>query len=567
LKLHSPSFEKSLRRGVRKAVQSSPALKQEYRNAKKAIRRRVRVEWLFRPIFSCILGFLVWFVIETTHHPVTALAIISIWNLLLLSAFTQNLLLMLFRANDLSALLILPISESAIFQWKLQKFFRKFAMLSVLDQIVGFGVLGFCLHFSYAQWILAMTLAILSWVMLLALTALCAARLPRLKYQIITSSIYLFGFVLLMAHKLIGNAVLAFIDSMAPRLNLLLPTGWIPSLFQLILPEGQWMIAGLIVPVVFVIYTIKKSLELLRSQLKYKEHVTREASDQIPGREHKTAATDETIKPSSVGATAIEEIIQSRQFLFQEQPQGWFERRLWEWLNPREKSVAEFAFARGFSITKPWKTILRNFLLMVVAGFVVGMVSLTVEFWIFGIGLFITFCQCLAQILGNGTAFRVMFNSGVRIPIYAAYPITFRELSGTLFKSAVIQLPLFIIYTMACAVLIAHLTGLDFSKGIILGFKVGFLVFAGRFITTTLAFSSCTNDSTRFRIRTIALIPLFLGGVGLFLVLGGAALFVSNALVAWLLWLIALFDAYALFRIYGWFYHANSFDLMSFPRR
>jgi hypothetical protein len=25
-------------------------------------------------------------------------------------------------------------------------------------------------------------------------------------------------------------------------------------------------------------------------------------------------------------------------------------------------------------------------------------------------------------------------------------------------------------------------------------------------------------------------------------------------------------DAYAFFRIYGWFYHANRFDLLSLPR-
>jgi hypothetical protein len=126
---------------------------------------------------------------------------------------------------------------------------------------------------------------------------------------------------------------------------------------------------------------------------------------------------------------------------------------------------------------------------------------------------------------------------------------------------------MFIIYTIACAVLIAHFTGSSFSQGITLGFKTGILIFAARFITTTLAFSACTNDSSKFRLRTIALALVFVGGACLFLALGGSGLFLPNALVAWLLWVAALFNAYGLFRIYGWFYHANRFDLMSFPQR
>jgi hypothetical protein len=30
---------------------------------------------------------------------------------------------------------------------------------------------------------------------------------------------------------------------------------------------------------------------------------------------------------------------------------------------------------------------------------------------------------------------------------------------------------------------------------------------------------------------------------------------------------LAVLDAYVLFAVYGWFYHANRFDLMNIPRR
>jgi hypothetical protein len=568
LKLHSPSFEKALRRGVKKAVRSSPELKKEYRRAKKAIRRNVQANWLFRPIWSLVLGFFVYGITSITLHPVTGLAIINLWTLITLSSFARNLLVLLFRAPDLPALNLLPISESSIFRWELQKFFRKMALLSVFNQVAGFGALAIYLHFSYGQWVMAMTLAVLSWVMLLGLALLCAARLPRVKYQLITSSVFMLGFALLMAFKAIGPAVLRFIDSIAPSLNLISPTGWVPSLFQLLLPDRDWMVVVLIVPVIPVIWSIKNSIGVLRSRSKFEEHITPEVPDQIPGKETDAVdLKDRVTQPSRVGVTAIEEIVQSRQFLVREQPQGWLEKRLWEWFNLRERTVAEFAFPRGIHITKPWKSILRNFSLMVLIGLVFSKVNQMVEIWVVGIGLFITVCQCLAQIWANGTAFRVMFSSGVKIPMYAAYPISFLELSRTLFKPSIIQLPLFIAYTVACAILIAFLTNTPITDGIIIGFKAGSLIFAGRFITTALAFSACTNDSTRFRLRNIVLILVFIGGACAFMFLGGAGLFVPNTLVAWLLWLAALVDAYALFRIYGWFYHRNCFDLMSFQRR
>ena len=53
----------------------------------------------------------------------------------------------------------------------------------------------------------------------------------------------------------------------------------------------------------------------------------------------------------------------------------------------------------------------------------------------------------------------------------------------------------------------------------------------------------------------------------LILSLAGASLFVPHVLGSWLLWVLAGLDAYLFFRIYGWFYHRNRFDLMSLPRQ
>ncbi len=572
MKLHSSRFEKDLRREVKKAVRSSPALKKEYRRANKGIRKRRKVDWIVWLILSIVVGYVIWAFVEITGHPVTGLAAINLMTLFLAANYVRNLSVAIFHATDLPALSLLPLSESEVFHWELQKFFRRIAMFSLLAMLSGYGALGVYLHLSFVQWIGTAILAILSWATLLALAALCAARFPKLPYPIFTASVYMFGFGLLMSWKAFGAAALHFIDGIAPVLNLLLPTGWCPSLFQLLLPDGEWWPVLLIVPIALIIWSLKSSLELLRSRLTYKEHVILETPDQIPGTDPTVSGTKSgAAQPSPVHmeTAAIEEIIQTRQFLIREpwDKRGWFEKQLWQWLDPREKTLAEFAFPRGFLITKPWKTVLRNFSVTVLAGFVVGLANLTFEFWVFGIGLVITFLHALALIWGNGSAFRSLLSSGVRMHIYAVYPITFRELSHTLFKASVVQLPMFIAYTMACAVLISYLTGTPIGFGIIIGFKVGFLIFAARFITTTLAFSACTNDSTQFRLRTIALVFVFIGMACAFVALGGGSIFVPNPFVAWLLFLAAVFDAYALFRIYGWFHSRNKFDLMNFAQR
>jgi hypothetical protein len=52
-----------------------------------------------------------------------------------------------------------------------------------------------------------------------------------------------------------------------------------------------------------------------------------------------------------------------------------------------------------------------------------------------------------------------------------------------------------------------------------------------------------------------------------FLALGVAGLFSPDQITSWLFCLGSLLTAYAFFRVYGWFYHAGKFDLMSLPRR
>lgn len=573
MKLYSPRFEKALRRKVKTAVRSSPVLEKEYRQAKKAVRKQFEGDWLMWSIISLASGALILAVVKLTGHPATGLAVINLITLMLAAHYAGRLPRILFRSADLGALSLLPLPESAIFWWQLQKFFLRTAVFSLVAMLASYAGLGLFLKLSFVQWIGTFTLAIVSWVTLLALAALMAARFPALPYLTFApATVFMFGFGVAIARKTFGHRILQLIDQIAPVLNLVLPSGWCPSLFQVFLPEQQRLVAFLIIPIALIIWTLKSSLELLQNKFTYQEYIAPVIPDQIPGED--TDAPDENESsaqsmPVHLGPTAIEEIVQTRQFFLHEpwERRGWVERMLSQWLDEREKTLAEFAFPKGFFITRDWIALLRIFVITILVGFAAGLANIKFEFWIIGIGLFITSIGVLALIWGNGSAFRAIFDSGVRIPIYAAYPIGFRELSQLLLKVSVMQLPFLIAYVLICAVLICYLTGTSFGLGIIAGFKLGFLLFSARFITTTLAFSSCTNDTSGFRPRTIALVLIFLGAAGLFLAMGVGSLFVPSPGVAWALWVAAMADAYILQRIYGWFHSANVFDLMNFGRR
>jgi hypothetical protein len=568
MKLHSPQFQKQLRRGVKKAIRESRELKQEYRLAKK-FQKNIKSAWFFRSAFSVAFGFGVFGITATTGHPVTGLAVITLWTFWLIFFHAQGLWSVLHTDADIVTLRLLPVSEAIIFRWELQKFLRK-ACMSLLDLIAGFAALSWFLKFSAAQWLVIPPIALISWLTLMALDALCVIHVSRRVYSMFAASLFIFGFFLLFGYNIAGNLLLNLLDRTAPDLNLLLPTGWAVSLFQLLLPEGRWFTL-MLVPVALVIWSLKNSLNRLRNGFRFEEQILPMVPDLVPGMDEDDLEDVRTTvpEPQHLGLTDIEEMVDSRLFLVPESwhQRGRYEKWLWNWLDSREKVLSDFVFPMGsYAITAPWLKTLRNLVIAVAVAFVVGLVSPTGKLWILGTGLLITVLQALGQILNTGVAFRPMFCSGVNIPVYAGFGIGYRELSRLLIKCSVVQLPLFIPFITVCGTLVVMMFDLPWQMGVIIGFKASILLFATRFIFIMFAFSGGTNDSSKFRVRTLMLFAAILSLGGAFLGLGAASLLVP-APSAWFFPVLAVLDAYVLFAVYGWFYHANRFDLMNIPRR
>lgn len=569
MKLHSPRFEKNLRREIKRTLRSSPELKREARRGK--LRRRLRLRFGFRLLGSAIPATAMWHSFEITGHVACALAVLSLWVFTLAFFRAANLLDCLFVAPALSAFVHLPISNDTVFRWQWQKFILQ-SIYSFIDIAAGFVVLGLICDLSWLQWMALPPLTLLAGVALAGTAALLATRLPKQARFVAATAGGMWFLLFLFGRIVPWEKVWRLIDNQAVWINSLLPTSWAISLFQLLLPGADWVRLILLIPIAFLICSLKDSFARLQTDYSFKEVTIPESSDMIPDDAMEPVlATDSSPTPHRLGVTAIEDIVQTRQFLSFPawQERGLLERWLWNWLTPRERVLVEFAFDDGLAFSAAWKKIIRNLLITMVAGFAIGYIRPSLHIWILGLGLFATICQVLAQVLATGRAFTKLFCSGVNIPIYAVYAVGFRELSRLLFKCSAVQLPLLIPFSIAATALIIHaagISGVPVLMPFLFGFKVAGLLTASRLLFVVFAFSSGTNDSSQLKWRTLALLAVFIFFVLLFLALGGAGLFVPDQWPAWGLFVFALLDAYVLFRIYGWFYHTNRFDLMNLPR-
>jgi len=575
VKLHSPAFESALQNGVKQAVQNDPELRQESRRSNKRPRNRWS-DWFLRPLLSILLAGLVYRTVEVTHRVDAGLMVFHLWIITLTLRFTQNLLELPFSSSDIAALRLLPVSESTIFRWEWDKFFKG-SLFCLSDVTAGFIALGLLLHLSPLQWIITLVLVPSTWAFMLALAALGAGRFPRLPYGSILGPVYLLWFVLFVGAKYTFPLLLTFVDYTAPVFNVLVPTGWPLSQFQLLLPDARWLTCLLLVPMGLILWAFKNSFQLLCARFVYHEPIFEETIDLMPGEDSSdTTSTDCSPQPiqRTVGTTAIVEGILSGQFLRQEEWNGgWLERRLWQWFNKREKGLAEFAFPDGIVVTKFWKGILRNFLIVSLLGFIAGIISSDIEFALFAIGFILILCQAMIAMLSTGTAFRVIINGGMVIPMHAAYPIRFRDLSRVLLKYSAIQMPLFMLLVLTSIILLTCVFGLMFAISILIGINASIVFWGARLFLLVFGFSSGSNDSSTISLRSLTLFAFFaiFGLVFLVLVVFTSVLSIMGSVsgIIWdlqpILWMgsfLALLDGYAFFKIYGWLYHTGRFDLI-----
>lgn len=500
---------------------------------------------------------------------------ITLWTFLFVFIHAISLVGRLFRSSDLAVLTSLPVPTEFIFRWQLQKFLRG-SLWSLGDVLVGFGTLASVLNFPGMKWCAVIPLAVLTWILTLSLAALCAAHVRQSRYAWVYMAVWGGLLGLLIFHWLVNwSLLLSMFDRAAPGINILLPTGWGISLFQLLMPHSNWPVALLLMPVAGVICTLRHSLLRLRSFYAFRETTRQESGDLEPDIEE-TASQNSVIsqqnadeRPRQLGPTAILEIIQTRRFL--DAPQ-WPNRNrlesfLWRWFTPRERALSEIAFPNGPGILALWKRIFRDFAVLAVSGLAVGMANPTAKMWFIGCGIFYTGIMVLGCVNNSGRMFRGLMCSGVRIPMYTNFAAGLIESARMLLKVTALQIPMLLSWSILSGALIAHLAQIPLEGGMLLGARGGCLLCATRFIFLVFGFSSGSSDTGRLGFRNVLLLVCIVPLALLFVALGTMGLTLPKPMHAWGATALGVLDAYVLFRLYAWFYNRSFFDLMNVPNR
>jgi len=569
MKLHSPVFEKSLKRQCKAAVRKSPELRREYSRIKRhaRFRRQYSILKLVRPTFSFVFGCMVFAVAQQTRHPTAALALIALLAFVFATYRARNLLDQLYAAPDLASLMLLPITEPEIFRWEFQKVLYR-TVWSWIDIGVAFGGLGVYFGFSAMQYGLLVVLSIAVWMAVVALAVLGAAFFPRFPYRAVSGAIIVVLWFTLV-NQWFRAEMVAFLQAYGHPLAMLLPTGWAVSLFNLLTPPVDWLHLLLIAPVAVLVGSLRFSIARLKRDYQYHEPILPEAPDILPGAdgEEIQGFPNDAIGPGA-RRIDVEELVVSRKFLapVQWQLRGWLEKILWKWFSERDRVLVEFAFANGIEILKPWRKILITMLSASLLSGAVSLLSSMIALCILYFGLFVAFCQVLPQLSGV-RCFRAIPSSGIAMPLHSVYPVGYWEVARLLVKRSVVQIPFLFAAAVAGSLIMAYVAHWSMMSALFFGVKIGGVLFAATFIFVTFGFSSGTND-TQLRWRTLPFILTMVacGVVGMGLALAAfLPVEVSGALASWICWALLMLDAYAFFAIYGYFYNRNTFDLMRMP--
>jgi hypothetical protein len=577
VKLHSPVFEKELRSCVKREVKASPQLKKEARR----LRARIPLEqfpfWQRRLIFLPLLPSLVWVVFDATHRLDFALAAINSWTSLAVFFFAVDLGKAYSQWWNLAAFEHLPFADSTPFRWELWKRFPV-TLLTLADVVLGLGALAYLANLPWGSWLAIIFAAPLIWALIVALALLGApvfARIPQVLVPFLIAILVIPWAIGISSYSQSGPATKLFFDKAAPAFNLLCPTGW-PLVFFHFRPENSgWTTAFLLLPIGLIIWSLVPSLKELRSRLQYKEAAFRDAPEQVPGQKWTWTIATSGGSPS-IGVTAIEEGIRSGQFLKQpDWNHGWMESLLWQWFTPEEKALAEWAFPYDFNLTKAWKKVGRDFLLVALLTWGIHYLDPALSYGVYTIGVAILLARSGGWYFSYGVASRAL-GLGVRIPIYAGFPITYYGLSRMLLKYSLTQLPLIITLLGAAGTVFSVLTGYPLESCVLLGVNAGFFLFGARYFSLVFLFLQFTQASSKSRLWTLFVTLVLVVFTVFFVILfilpvaatvpclfDGDSMGVSIEKEPLTLFLpvISLLVGYTVFRAYGWLIYRGRFDL------
>jgi len=563
VKLYSSEFEKALKQGVRRAIRGDARLQKEYRRTK-GRRRSTWIIWVARLPFSCMLGASVATVLNLTNHTETALAVVVLWTLAAAAFLSALLAPSRLHGPDVRALQLLPVSDFTIYTFRRDKILGFHSMVLV-DLLAGLGTLAFLLALPWPSWLGLPVVAALAWAFNVALAMFVGAKFPRFRTGWLGFGLTLLFVAWLIGNKYDGPQMIAALDFAAPAMNLVLPVGWPLEFFHWLAGGAWWTPLVGLVPIAYVIWSYRKCERLVGGRFTYQEpHVAAESSEQVP--EGLAQAGAQAGRP--IGVTAIMEGILSRDcFALPRWDEDWAQRILWRWLTPREQVLANFVFPKPLTMVRPWGRIIRHLLVAVAVWQVMRILIPSTEKLVLIFAMIVPLFEVLAQSWPAGVAFRTIRTFGIRISLFAPYPISFRELSNLLLKCTAIQLPMVVAIATFLSLAYAATHGLPSLQGLLMGMRITLVLAALRLALLVLNFASMSNDTSRSWRRILVALFVCVIEICLFVGLAAWTLFAPPEPLAWLSGVSLVGTQYGFLRYYGWLWNRGSIDLMSMDAR
>jgi len=562
VKLHSPAFEQVLKRGVREAIRTEPALKKEYRRTKSR-RRPLWIAWISRLACSCVLAAVVAGVQKQTGHSETALVMITLWTLIATAFLSTLLSPVRLQGSEVNALRHLPVSDDTIYAYRRDNILAWHAFV-FLDLLAGLGVLARLLALAWPAWLGLPVIAALAWIFNVTLAIFLAARVPRFRTGWVGFAVLFLLIIWLLSSNFVKHQMLAALDFAAPTLNLLLPTGWPLDFFHWLDREIGWLPLTGLIPIAYIIWDYRACDRIVSARYPYQEAAAgNEPPVQIP-----PSMAEETANGRSPGVTAIEEGILSRACLELPAWNGdWAQRMLWRWFTPSQQILAQLIFPQPLAMVRPWK---RIFLHVLIAAVVLQVARTVMPFFVPAVAIFalaIPLLEVVTQSWPAGSAFRTINTFGIRISLLAPYPVSFQALSGLLLKCTFFQLPA--VAVIAVGLSLAYSLSLDLLPlpAILLGLKATLVALAARLAMLVFQFSSMSNDTSRSWSRILIALAICVIEIAVGVTLAGGALKAPNQTLAWLSAFALVATQYGFLRFYGWLWNRGSIDLMSLDSR
>lgn len=315
------------------------------------------------------------------------------------------------------------------------------------------------------------------------------------------------------------QALLEFLNQYGDAAAGLLPTGWvIGPLHRWLGGESHASDALWLLPAGAVLTLIPAVLRWARTHYRFRDAVLLDYAAEPPAdcdAEDREAIAEQQARPAHTGLTEVTERILSREFLLPASgpDRGWIERLVWRWWTPRERLLAEWDWAGSPPWTWSWKTgamLLAGGIILTLAGRLLGWLWLEAALPAGGIlgGL-----ACLPVFTGfAGGRLAIPPLGSLEVSPLIPYPRTSRELLLLLVKASVVRAVAALPLAVGFGALAGHLRDISWLAGADLGLRACVATCAVTPLLVTARIAGGTNDTQRFRFRTLLVVAGHLVG-------------------------------------------------------